>query len=78
MNTNISNTHESNPTATHDEPTNMRPRSQWDEDEIFDGRPKPATIEILVVSPSAAPYLHTLDQQLGRHASPHRRHRHLL
>ena len=42
----------------------MRPRAEWDEDEIFDGRPKPAAIEILVVSPGAAPYPHTLDNTL--------------
>ena len=46
------------------EPANIRPRSEWDEDEIFDGRPKPATMNILVVSPGAAPYPHTLDNSL--------------
>ncbi len=46
------------------EPANMRPRAEWDEDEIFDGRPKPATIQILVVPPGAAPYPHTLDNNL--------------
>ena len=42
------------------EPANMRPRAEWDEDKFFDGRPKPATIQILVVSP----YPHTLDNDL--------------
>ena len=46
------------------EPANMRPRAEWDEDEIFDGRPKSATINILVVPPGAAPYTHTLDNTL--------------
>ena len=41
-----------------------KPRSEWNENEIFDGRPKPATIEILVVPPGAAPYPHTLDNTL--------------
>ena len=48
----------------NNEPTNMRPRCEWDEDEIFDGRPKDATIEILVVQPGTAPYPHTLDNML--------------
>ena len=54
------------------EPTNIspqpaadiKPRNEWDEDEIFDGRPKSPTIEILVVSPGTAPYPHTLDNSL--------------
>ena len=46
------------------EPANIRPRCEWDEDEIFDGRPKSTTIEILVVSPGAVPYPHTLDNTL--------------
>ena len=58
--------------TTTDEPTdnpngesaNIRPRAEWDEDEIFDGCPKPATIQILVVPPGAAPYAHTLDNTL--------------
>ena len=58
--------------ATTDEPTdnpndesaNIRPRAEWDEDGIFDGRPKSATIEVLVVPPGAAPYPHTLDNTL--------------
>ena len=46
------------------EPANMRPRSEWDEDEIFDDRPKAPTIQVLVVPPGAAPYPHTLDNNL--------------
>ena len=42
----------------------VKPRSEWDEDDIFDGRPKAATIQILVVPPGAAPYTHTLDNTL--------------
>ena len=57
---------------TTDEPTdnpdnersNIRPRTEWDEDEIFDGRPKAATIQILVVPPGTAPYAHMLDNTL--------------
>ena len=70
MNTNTSphelDTTTDEPTADDldDESTNIRPREEWDEDEIFDGRPKSATIEILVVSPGAAPYPHTLDNTL--------------
>ena len=44
--------------------TDTTPRAEWDEDEIFDGRPKAPTIEILVVPPGAAPYAHTLDNSL--------------
>ncbi len=54
--------------ATTDNPesesANIRLRSEWDEDEIFDGRPKSATIDVLVVPPGAAPYTHTLDNTL--------------
>ena len=46
------------------ERANIRPRAEWDEDEIFDGRPKAATISVLVVPPGAAPYAHTLDNSL--------------
>ena len=42
----------------------IKPRTQWDEDEIFDGRPKVETIQILVVQPGAASYPHTLDNDL--------------
>ena len=44
--------------------TGIRPHSEWDEDESFDGRPKAATINILVVSPDAVPYPRTLDNTL--------------
>ena len=72
MNTNTSPANLSTDTpsldTTTDDPNseraNIRPRAEWDEDEIFDGRPKPATIGILVVSPGAAPYPHTLDNSL--------------
>ena len=65
MNTNTS-PHEIDTTTDNpkDERANMRPRSEWDEDEIFDGRPKAATIQILVVPPGAAPYPHLLDNNL--------------
>lgn len=56
-----------NPTPNSDtsnNPTDIRPRSEWDEDEIFDGRPKAATISVLVVPPFGAPYSHELDNDL--------------
>ncbi len=43
---------------------NIRPRSEWDADEIFDGRPKASVISILVVPPFGAPYAHELDNDL--------------
>ncbi len=65
MNTTTSSHELDTPTDNpNGEPANMRPRSEWDEDEIFDGRPKAATIEILVIPPGAAPYPHTLDNAL--------------
>ena len=72
MNTNTSPVTLSTGTTVADDPTNIsprpeadiKPRSEWDEDEIFDGRPRAATIEILVVPPGAAPYTHTLDNTL--------------
>ncbi len=65
MNTNtLPNEPDASTDSLNDESANIRPRSEWDEDEIFDGRPKPATIEVLVVSPGAAPYPHTLDNTL--------------
>ena len=65
MNTNTS-PHELDATSDNPnrEPTNIRLRAEWDEDEIFDGRSKPATISVLVVPPGAAPYPHTLDNTL--------------
>ena len=65
MNTNTS-PHKLDTTTDNlnNERANIRPRSQWDEDELFDGRPKASTIEILVVSPGAAPYPHKLDNSL--------------
>lgn len=51
-------------TDTSTAPTNIRPRSDWDADEIFDGRPKAATISVLVVPPFGAPYAHELDNDL--------------
>ena len=78
MNTNTSPATLSTNTIVADdpngEPTNIspqpetetKPRAEWDADEIFDGRPKSSTIQILVVPPGAAPYAHTLEtmQQL--------------
>lgn len=55
-----SNTSTNNPADL----TDMRPSSKWDEDEIFDGRPKAATISVLVVPPYLAPYAHELDNTL--------------
>ncbi len=65
MNTNTS-PHELDTTTDNpnSETANIRPRAEWDEDEIFDGRPKSPTIQILVVPPGAAPYPHTLDNSL--------------
>ena len=65
MNTNTSpNELDASTDNLNGEPTNIRPRNEWDEDEIFDGRPKSPTIQILVVSPGTAPYPHTLDNSL--------------
>lgn len=50
--------------STSTDSSDIRPRSQWDEDEIFDGRPKAATISVLVVPPFGAPYAHELDNNL--------------
>ncbi len=68
MNTNISPDNfsrepNSSNTDTNDS-ANISRCSQWDEDEIFDGRPKPTTIHVLVVSPGEAPYSHELDNTL--------------
>lgn len=42
----------------------LKPRCEWDEDEIYDGRPKTAEIEILVVQPVAPPELLTIPNSL--------------
>ena len=71
MNTNTSPAAPSTAPNVADNPTNISPQhvaetkshAQWD-DGIFDSRPKPATIEVLVVPPDAAPYAHTLDNTL--------------
>ncbi len=42
-----------------------KPRSEWDEDERWDGRPKTATIQILVVAPNTAPEVVTIANTLA-------------
>ncbi len=49
---------------TPKDPTDIRPRSEWDEGEIFDGRPRLPTISVLVVPPYGAPYAHELNNTL--------------
>ncbi len=58
MNNLTSNTDSSN------NPANIRPRSEWDADEIFDGRPKASTISVLAAPPFGAPHAHELDNNL--------------
>ena len=44
--------------------TELKPREQWDEDEVYDGRPKTAEIEILVFAPATRPALVTIPNTL--------------
>ena len=44
---------------------NIKPREQWDEDEIYDGRPKTDEIDILVFAPVTRPALVTIPNQLS-------------
>ncbi len=45
--------------------TELKPREQWDEDEVYDGRPKTREIDVLVFAPATRPALVTIPNTLS-------------
>ncbi len=53
------------PTTDTTMQTELKPREEWDEDEVYDGRPKTSEIEVLVFAPAPRPALVTMPNTLS-------------
>jgi hypothetical protein len=53
------------PTTSTTMQTELKPREQWDEDEVYDGRQKTSEIDILVFAPAERPALVTIPNTLS-------------